>query len=264
MAVKTEPTATLSAEQERFFHDHGYLRLERALPDEELEWMRGLYDRIVQPHLSPGSRGRGGDPSGARGDRERGLLVWIHTPERQFPELFRASIFPRAAELAARLLGVRKEEVYTSGRIFFKPAGHGCETPWHQDEAYGNPTVELRSLNLWLALDPATEESGCLRFIPGSHQGEVREHRRLEGDPTGLALTTDDLDRGQAVSCPLPPGGASLHHCRTLHSSGPNLSDGQRRALVVVCEAPPVPRAVPAHRPWQTWNRDSFAAAMQS
>ena len=40
----------------------------------------------------------------------------------------------------------------------------------------------------------------------------------------------------EAVACPVAAGEAIVHHCRTLHSAGPNKTDKPRRALVVVCQ----------------------------
>jgi len=45
------------------------------------------------------------------------------------------------------------------------------------------------------------------------------------------ALATN-ADASQAVSCPLAPGDASFHHCRTLHFTGGNTSDTPRHGLI--------------------------------
>ncbi|MDE0709545.1 MAG: phytanoyl-CoA dioxygenase family protein, partial [bacterium] len=42
---------------------------------------------------------------------------------------------------------------------------------WHQDLNYwGLDTDDL--ITVWLALSPATPESGCMSVLPGSHRGE--------------------------------------------------------------------------------------------
>ena len=67
--------------------------------------------------------------------------------------------------------------------MIFKPAQYGAETPWHQDEAYWNPDVYLNSLSVWMPLDAATVESGCMQFIPGSHKDDLRWHRHIDNNP---------------------------------------------------------------------------------
>ena len=102
-----------------------------------------------------------------------------------------------------------------AGHMILKPARYGCETPWHQDEAYWNPEDILNSLSVWLPLDPATEESGCMQFIPGSNKQGVRWHRHIDNNPLIHGLMTDDVDPSEAISCPIPAGGATFHSPRT-------------------------------------------------
>ena len=88
---------------------------------------------------------------------------------------------------------------------------------------------------MWLALSPATLESGCMRMTPSSHLGGRLDH-----------TTTNDVDnvllQGQTVSgvnecdahaCPLAPGEATFHHGWTLHDSMPNQSADRRIRLNV-------------------------------
>ena len=105
---------------------------------------------------------------------------------------------------------------------------------WHQDLTYWGLSQDDQ-VSLWLALSPATVESGCMRMVPGSHrQGQI-EHRRLQ-DATNLLFqgqTVDKVAEEQAVSCPLMPGEASFHHGWTLHASLPNRSRDRRIGLNV-------------------------------
>ena len=61
--------------------------------------------------------------------------------------------------------------VPTGNHAILKPARIGGATPWHQDEAYWDPRYAHRAVSIWLALQPATLENGCMRFIAGSHRG---------------------------------------------------------------------------------------------
>ena len=51
---------------------------------------------------------------------------------------------------------------------FMKPARHGVEAAMHQDTAFW-PQLEPKAMNVWIAIDPATIENGCLYIIPGTH-----------------------------------------------------------------------------------------------
>ena len=139
-----------------------------------------------------------------------------------------------------------------------KPPRLGGELPWHQDEAYWDPAFDYTALGVWMPLDAATPESGCMSFIPGSHRSEVRKHRHIGDDPAVHGLFTDDVDPALAVAVPLPAGGASFHSCRMLHYSCPNVSDRARRAWANEFQLPPLRRAVPYERPWVEEGRREF------
>ena len=111
-----------------------------------------------------------------------------------------------------------------------------------------------------MPLDPATPESGCMRFIPGSQRGEIRKHRHIDDDCATHGLVTEAVDESAAQAVPVQPGGATFHHSRILHSSGPNRTDRQRRAYANEFWLEPTRRAVAADRPWveegqQAWER---------
>jgi ectoine hydroxylase-related dioxygenase (phytanoyl-CoA dioxygenase family) len=248
----------LSDEAIAFFSEHGFLSVERITTDDELEWLRGIYDRLFGERMGE-EQGEYFDLGGPRAHDGQEVLPQVLGPERKFPELRETCYFQNARRLAAQLLGVAEAAVTGGGHMILKPAGYGRETPWHQDEAYWNPETIPHSLSVWLPLDPATLESGCMQFIPRSHHDEVHRHRHIDDDPSVHGLVTDEVNASLAVACPLPAGGATLHHCRTLHYAGPNTSDRPRRAYTLVLSAPPTRRDQPDARPWQDEERAALA-----
>ena len=88
---------------------------------------------------------------------------------------------------------------------------------------------------MWLALSPATQESGCMRMIPGSHKLGKVEHQTTEDDTNVLlqGQTVTSVDEEQSRQCPLRPGEATFHHGWTLHASMPNRSEDRRIGLNV-------------------------------
>ena len=103
---------------------------------------------------------------------------------------------------------------------------------WHQDLTYwGFDGTE--EVSAWLALSPATAESGCMQMIPGSHRQGLKEQVTSD-DPDNVLLqsqTIEDIREKDAVLCPLKPGEASLHHGWTVHASHPNTSADRRIGL---------------------------------
>jgi ectoine hydroxylase-related dioxygenase (phytanoyl-CoA dioxygenase family) len=134
----------------------------------------------------------------------------------------------------------------------YKPAGVGAPTPWHQDEAYWNPSLHYQSISIWMPLQEATVENGCLWFVPGSHQWDVLPHQSIGGDTRihGLELLNAEAHTQNAVACPLPPGGVTVHLSRTAHYAGPNTTAQGRRALIFGYSLPPQPYPEPRRFPW--------------
>ena len=209
------------------FHERGFIRIDRITGDDELEWLREVYDRLFADRIEavPGGHFDVLRPYDSPGEAKQLQLLM---PEVRFAELRKTAFWRNGREFASRLLGVENKELRGWGHMLPKPPRVGQPLPWHQDEAYWDPGFDYRALGCWLTLDPATVESGCMSFIPGSHRGDVRPHRHLNDDPT-LRPVADGIDIAGAVPVPVEPGGAIFHHCRTLHSSGANRSDHIRR-----------------------------------
>jgi ectoine hydroxylase-related dioxygenase (phytanoyl-CoA dioxygenase family) len=178
----------------------------------------------------------------------RAPLPQIVNPERYAPRLIQGLAYRNAREIARQLLG--SDCVPTGNHAILKPARIGGATPWHQDEAYWDPRYAHRAVSIWLALQPATLENGCMRFIAGSHRWPVLPHELIAADSHGLRLSGSRPSAPETI-CELPASGATIHDGRTLHGAGPNLSGQPRRALVFGFGLAPVLLDTPNHYPWQ-------------
>ena len=110
-----------------------------------------------------------------------------------------------------------------------KEAGATSHVSWHQDLTYWGLSND-NQVSAWVALSPATGESGCMRMLPGSHKTGHYEHEKTDDPDNVLAFgqTVKGIDEGAARLAPLRPGEASLHHGWTLHASMPNHSSDRR------------------------------------
>ena len=249
----------LTEEQITSYRDNGFLSIERITTDEEVEWLKEIYDRLFVERAGE-EKGMYYDLAAPRGHAGREVLPQVLGPDLKVPELRDSNHYRNALKLGTQLLGV-DERVTAGGHMIFKPARFGAATPWHQDEAYWNPDVYLNSVSVWMPLDEATVESGCMQFIPGSHKEDLRWHRHIDDDPLIHGLVTDDVDPSKAVACPLAPGGATFHHSGTLHYTAPNTTDSPRRAYIIVCSGPTRKRDEPAPRPWTDDERRAMDEA---
>jgi ectoine hydroxylase-related dioxygenase (phytanoyl-CoA dioxygenase family) len=103
---------------------------------------------------------------------------------------------------------------------------------WHQDLTYWGFNKD-KQVAAWVALSNATEASGCMHMVPGSHKTPQLPHQVTSDDNNVLyhGQTVDGVCDEQARSVPLQAGEASLHHGWTLHTSHPNKSNDRRIGL---------------------------------
>src|SRR5687768_14093570 len=186
--------ATLTHQARAEFVERGFTKIDRITSDEEVAWLREVYDALFD----------GG--AGAyvlrdvmtRIDEQRGDRIGqIIRPENYLPELKETQFWKNSRRLAAELLGLSIREMDGWGHMVRKAPHDDEALPYHQDEAFWDPNFDYKSLGVWMPLDPATVESGCMSLAPGSHLEGVREHRLGKGDPavTYIEMIDPPLER---------------------------------------------------------------------
>lgn len=117
---------------------------------------------------------------------------------------------------------------------WLKGPGDGTFVTWHQDGAYFN-LQPAEHVTAWIALSDATEASGCMRFLPGSHLAGAREHETGQTDRNLLSNGQQVPGVGDegAIAVPVPSGYFSLHHTHILHASAPNHGNDRRIGIGV-------------------------------
>lgn len=218
--------AGLSEEQIAHFQREGYLVTGPILTAEEREAARAAYDRIFHATEKPASYRNLGQKEGE--EVSAGAVLQIIDMHKLDP-IFRHLLHKAALlDMAEGVLGTPHIRLYHD-QALYKPALHGDEVPWHQDNGYWRLDPP-KAASLWIALDDATLENGCMWVIPGSHRAGEAGHQRAG---QYIAQLKADADETLAVPIPLPAGSGMFHHCRTLHRTLPNLSPNQRRAWVM-------------------------------
>lgn len=122
---------------------------------------------------------------------------------------------------------LRDEPLLYSCMALLKPPRGGVAKPWHQDAAYFNVDPLSATIGLWIALDPATPENGCMHVAPGWHtRGAYAHIHRADceiADPAEF--------QASVIPIPLDPGDALLFSSMLPHMTPPNLSDRRRWSL---------------------------------
>jgi ectoine hydroxylase-related dioxygenase (phytanoyl-CoA dioxygenase family) len=244
----TDFEVTPSRDEVAFFRENGYLAVERITTDEEIAWMRQIYEFIFSAEQA-GRRDAPVDRSGTRDAAEPVSLSQAFFPECRFPELLKTTHWRNAKRYAAALLGVPEAELTSWGHMIHKPPG-GRAALWHQDHAYWDPEFDYQALGVWLPMHDVSVEMGAMQFIPGSHKLGLLPHRHADKPEANVLTARDPIDESRAAACPLKRGGATFHHNQTLHYTAPNTTDRPRLAYPMEFQTKPKWRAVPTDMPW--------------
>jgi len=158
--------------------------------------------------------------------------VQADTPIHLGPAVFGLLTHPRLLDLVEDICGA---EIYANPVQHIRmKLPHGAVAggsinglvstiPWHQDNGVILPEADAATiLTVWLPLNEATVENGCLQVIPGSQRGGLEAHCPTE---QGVAIPERLLEGRAAVSLPLQPGSVLLMHQRTIHRSLENRTE---------------------------------------
>jgi hypothetical protein len=202
----------LSGAQLAAFREQGYFNLGRVFSDAELAEIRAHYDAALAKPMRIGEPGKS--------KFEYGPLLQLRDPV-----LRRYATAPGLVEPLLDLLGP-DVRLYWDQAVS-KPPGTTSDTPWHQDNGYGE-VVPAEYVTITLALDAMTLDNGCLWIQPGSHRHGPKPHRDTggffqigyEGDEAGEPLV-------------LAAGEVGVFSSLTMHRAGPNPSASPRRSWVI-------------------------------
>lgn len=140
---------------------------------------------------------------------------------------------PRIVEPVSDLLG--PNVLLWSLNWFIKEPHDQKFVTFHQDATYWG--LEPHDVvTAWVALSDASQTTGPMRFVPGSHLSKVYEHEDSFGEGNLLSrgqVISKDIDQEQAILAPLSVGQMSLHHVKTIHGSEPNQTDDRRIGMVL-------------------------------
>jgi non-heme Fe2+,alpha-ketoglutarate-dependent halogenase len=126
---------------------------------------------------------------------------------------------------------------------------------WHQDVTYWGLEPPL-AVTAWYAVDDSDVENGCMRVIPGTHRGGIREHGKAARPGNLLSINQEvqvtPEEEASAVDLELRAGEISLHHGMLIHGSNPNRSN-RRRCGLTLRYVPPSVRQLTRNSQGRSW-----------
>lgn len=140
---------------------------------------------------------------------------------------------PRVLDAVESVLG--PDLILIMSHLIVKPSGDGLPVAWHQDNTYWHSVQGTEVGTVWLAIDDADLENGCMQVIPCTHDGYPELEKVSTGTDDLLGLTvevTDDMV-SSAVPLEMKAGSMSIHDSYVLHGSDRNVSDRRRAAYTM-------------------------------
>ena len=119
--------------------------------------------------------------------------------------------------------------------LWLKEANSDKFVSWHQDSEYWGIDGD-QLLTAWIALSPATVESGCMRMIPGSHLQDGLPHEdtyHCDNMLTRGQTISDGIDESKAVNIEVGTGEAVFFTYRIAHASHPNRGNDRRLGIAI-------------------------------
>ena len=225
------------------FEQDGYLMVEGLLDPEEAE----LLQRTCRADESLQQAAM--DVKDAAGKRTN-LTLWNHPGDDIY------GMIARSERVVYRMQQLLAGEVYHyHSKLSAKEAKVGGAWEWHQDYGYwyNNGCLLPTMASMFLAVDEATKENGCMQVLRGSHQ-MGRINHNFTGEQTGADLERVELakQRFGLEYCEMAPGTGLFFHGNLLHCSDANLSDNPRWGLICCYNTKTNDPMIPHHHPGYT------------
>ena len=222
---------SIGDEELNFYAEEGYLTVEQAYTPAEVQAaMQGLIDlvmgenpafkqitfeaksREILPSLTPDQRL----------DYVRKLNEFVEFDAR----LKALAYHPKLLAVVRKMIG--SEDIrLSSDMALLKPPRVGREKPWHQDMAYYKFQPGTKVVGVWVALDEATVENGCMQLLPELRkQGAILHFKRRDWQ-----ICDAEIMGRRSVAAPLRPGGMLFFDGMLPHGTPENRSQQRRRAV---------------------------------
>jgi phytanoyl-CoA hydroxylase len=225
--MRSHPTA---AEKTSYQAD-GFVAVPSFLSSDELDLWRKTVDEAMlargdQRFSFPESQ----SPSTQVEDRSYYDRVFTQRVNLwQTHEAFRELLFqPALGMFVGEMAGVDGLRVWHDQALVKEP--YANPTGFHLDVPYWSFT-SADAITIWIALDNATLENGCLYYVPGSHLAKKFANVEIGKELGALFDVYPDWRDVAAVPCPVAAGSALLHNGLTFHGAGANMTPRRRRAI---------------------------------
>jgi hypothetical protein len=209
----------VTEQQKQQYRDEGYFFLERCVPEEYLELLRGNCQGVMD-EIDRDMDAKGVDRVGlcAKGKR------YFGGGYRSNPSIGRFIFSDLMAEICRATIG--NEAYLFWDQYVVKGTDKDSSFSWHQDSGF----VHLECppyVTCWVTLDDVTLENGTVFLLPYSQVGIRSVVNHIKDPRTNDMVGYFGKDPG--IPAVVPVGSIVVFSSYVFHRSGPNLTDKLRR-----------------------------------
>lgn len=223
----------LSQDQINYYQENGYVVIEDFLSPAELaQWREAVMESIADRNglKMPGKNININEDDGINKDAayfnnvfDQLLNLW--QTNNKVKEIM---LDERIGKMAAQLSGADGVRIWHDQALIKRPWAN--PTSWHLDTPFWSFS-DRRALSIWVALDDATYENGCLFFIPGSCKETTFENPGIGKNMGEIFNVYPQFKQTKSVAAPMKAGSCSFHNGLTIHGAHANMTPGFRRAM---------------------------------
>ena len=213
-----------AADQIKFFREHGWLVVEDAIPQADLDELEERCEIIIREKDRLANDWAWSDKEDLKG---RSFRIIQSSPSFVWKEIRETAYRKWLLGFGSALIGLELSFWYD--QFLAKPPGRSVPTYWHQDEAYWGRNLDDKGITGWIPLQDVDAVNGCMQFIDRGHLEGVLPHHLVEGMQSDLI--TCEVDESRRIVCPIKRGDVTFHHSKTPHMTNANTSSGWRKAV---------------------------------
>lgn len=224
----------LSTEEIESYRENGFLAIDGLLDSTEVSTWRQTIDQAVEQTVSRQAANRDlrHNQNGEDNYYKRVFIQCVNL-WKSHDSVKALVLDSRLGRMAAEISGATGVRLYHDHALIKAPWAN--PTNFHVDNPM-DPFYSHQATMLWIALDDATRQNGCLYFLPGSHKTSRFDKAGALGR-AGIGDLIQDYPEWAGIEpqpIELKAGGALFISGMVAHAAGPNMSLQPRRAFAML------------------------------
>ena len=243
---------SITRSETSFYKKNGYLVKDKLISHKDINKLNTLINKIITKEKN--SRRKVKDQGGTQSydnyhfvfnsnSSKNKEILRLNNPQNNNKLFYDLSRNKKIIDIVKKLIGGTVR--FHLGKLNFKLPNKkkGSLVEWHQDFAF-YPHTNDDLITVGIYLEDCYEKNGPLKVIKGSHKKKLYSHHSKDNYFVGKINTKKNkINLKKSVSLTGKAGSVAFFHCRTIHGSGLNHTNGSRPLILFgyrACDAWPI------------------------